>query len=86
MDIFKKSNMQMANSLDWNANHVCKRRKGDTRLVHKKGRAKLKTKLKKELEEYENENSGKQQFEINRNEHKPRAKINYLFEAKIRIR
>ena len=42
MDLFKKMSMKMADSLDWNCKNVVKRKKGDTKRVHKQARAKLK--------------------------------------------
>ena len=41
MDLFKALSMKMANSLDWNCRHVCKRRKGDDKRVHRSARRKL---------------------------------------------
>lgn len=41
MDLFKKCSMKMADSLDWNCKKVCKRKKGDTKRIHKRARAKL---------------------------------------------
>lgn len=49
MDLFKKINNKLANSLDWNCKKYAKRVKGDTQLLHRYSRRKLKQKLKKEV-------------------------------------
>lgn len=49
MDLFKQKNVKLATSLDWNCPKVCKRNKGDTQLLHKHSRRKLKQELKKEI-------------------------------------
>ncbi len=51
MDIFKRENTREADAWDWNCPKICKRIKGLTKILHKKSRAKLKQKLRKELEE-----------------------------------
>lgn len=56
MDKFKAASMNIADGLDWNANHICKRRKGDTRRAHKSARTKLKQDLIKEKHFGEEEN------------------------------
>lgn len=50
MDLFKKINMKLATSLDWNCPKIVKRNKGDTQLLHKYSRRKLKQVLLKELD------------------------------------
>ena len=41
MDLFKALSMKMADSLDWNCKHVCKRCKGDGKRVRRSARRKL---------------------------------------------
>ena len=49
MDLFKKINMKLATSLDWNCPKIVKRTKGDTQLLHRHSRRKLKQDLTKEI-------------------------------------
>lgn len=51
MDLFKKANNKTANSLDWNCTKICKRKSGDTKILHKIARIRLKREVKEELEE-----------------------------------
>lgn len=50
MDLFKKHTMKMADSLDWNCKGIVKRRKGDTKRIHKQARTKMK-RADKQLEQ-----------------------------------
>ena len=52
MDLFKAISMKMAASFDWNCK-CCKRCKGDTKIIHKNARRKLKNFDKKLLTEYQ---------------------------------
>lgn len=47
MDIFKRTNMKFATSLDWNCPRYVKRCKGDTERLHRYSRRKLKQQLNK---------------------------------------
>jgi hypothetical protein len=47
-DLFKQKSMSLADGLDWNCK-CCKRSKGDTKLIHKQARKKLKKDLEKLL-------------------------------------
>lgn len=49
MDIFKKENIKEATSWDWNCPKICTRIRGLTKILHKKSRARLKQKIKKDL-------------------------------------
>ena len=46
MDIFKRKNIKLATSWDWNCKRVCKRAKGDTQKLHRYSRRKLKQELR----------------------------------------
>lgn len=51
MDKFKQANNKMATALDWNCKMICKRKAGDTKLLHKIARKRLKREVRKELED-----------------------------------
>lgn len=53
MDDFKRKNMKLATVLDWNCSRYVKRNKGDTQLLHRYSRRKLKQEIIKEREIYE---------------------------------
>lgn len=46
MDLFKRKNNKMATALDWNCPKYVKRTKGDTQILHRLSRRKLKQELK----------------------------------------
>ena len=51
MDIFKRKNIKLATSWDWNCKRVCKRAKGDTQRLHRYSRRKLKQELRNDNNE-----------------------------------
>lgn len=53
MNLWKRTNVNLATSLDWNANHVVERDKGDGKLIRRYARRKLKQELRKEQKESE---------------------------------
>lgn len=48
MDIFKRKMNKDATAIDWNCPRFCKRSKGDTQMLHKLARHRLKQELKGE--------------------------------------
>lgn len=55
MDLFKRKNVNEATCWDWNCPKFVKRRKGDTKKLHKLSRKRLKEELNKELEKSDKE-------------------------------
>ena len=51
MDVFKRTNIKLATSWDWNVPQIVKRKKGDTAKLHRYSRRKLKQKLKEGKED-----------------------------------
>lgn len=45
-DVFKVTGMKLATSLDWNAKKYVKRCKGDTELIHRYSRRKMKEEIR----------------------------------------